>query len=110
MGITFKENVPDTRNSKSGDVIRELKNMGHTVSVNDPYVKEDEIEKIGFHPAKNMDEKYDVVALLVPHNVYLEDNAKKIIGYCKKDGLIYDLKSVLDKKAIEEIGLKYKAL
>jgi UDP-N-acetyl-D-glucosamine/UDP-N-acetyl-D-galactosamine dehydrogenase len=110
LGITFKENVPDTRNSKSGDVIRELENMGHTVSVNDAYVKEDEIEKIGFHPSKDTDEKYDVVALLVPHNIYLEDSAKKILGYCKNGGLIYDLKSVLDKKTIEGTGLKYKAL
>lgn len=96
LGLTFKENVPDTRNAKSHDVIGALAGLGHNVSTHDAALSGDMPEGT-----------YDAVVLLVPHTQYLEADLTKLV---RKGGLVYDLKSVLDKAAIEPAGYKYIAL
>ncbi|MDA1208687.1 MAG: nucleotide sugar dehydrogenase [bacterium] len=97
LGKTFKENVPDTRNSQSMTVVKALEGLGHTVFAFDHYAGGTE------KPSG----EYDVVALLVPHK---EFNQEYVISLTKEGGLIYDLKSKLDKKKIEASGRKYLAL
>ena len=109
LGLTFKPDVPDTRNSKSGDVVRALESLGHTVSLHDPYLPSEEIEAKGYTPGALEDGAYDAVVLLVPHKEYLSDE-QAIINTTKDGGLIYDMKSALDREEVEGSGRRYKAL
>lgn len=98
LGLTFKENVPDTRNAKSHDVIQALLQYGHEVEAHDATLTKAEIAG-----------EYDAVALLVPHEQYMKDTAK-IINLAKDGGVVYDLKSVLQKSDVEASGRTYVAL
>ena len=109
LGLTFKENVSDTRNSKSGDVIKVLQKAGCTVEAHDPYMPAEEIKKLGWTPGALKKGSYDAVVLLVPHKEYL-DRTEDVIKAAKKDGVIYDLKSILDANAIMKAGKNYSAL
>jgi UDP-N-acetyl-D-galactosamine dehydrogenase len=110
LGTTFKEDVPDTRNSKSGDVIAALKKYGHTVCTHDPYMSGEIIQRNGWSPGALEQGPYDAVVLLVPHKEYLSVGTEGLIGATKNGGLIYDLKSILDGNAIVKAGRKYVAL
>ena len=102
LGMTFKENVPDTRNSKSMEVVQELKDKGCTVQMHDPYVdRNDALEK---------ENVYDAILLLVPHKEYLALSSKDFAKIGKEGCLFYDLKSVFDKSEIEKTGMMYLAL
>ncbi|MCF7844859.1 MAG: nucleotide sugar dehydrogenase [Kiritimatiellales bacterium] len=110
LGLTFKENVPDMRNSKSGNVVQALEEAGCKVDVHDPYLNEKEIENMG-HTAGGLENgPYDAVLLLVPHSVYFENFPQKILSSLKEGGLLYDLKSIAHKEDIEKEGYKYMAL
>ncbi len=109
LGLTFKENVPDTRNSKSGDVVARLKEHGHKVEVHDPYMDSEGIKKNGWTAGSLKDGPYDAVVLLVPHKEYLS-NAKEITGATAEGGVIYDLKSVLSESDVVNTGRMYRAL
>ncbi|MBU0766681.1 nucleotide sugar dehydrogenase [Patescibacteria group bacterium] len=110
LGLTFKENVPDMRNSKSGNVIQKLEEAGCSVDVHDPYLNEKEIENMGHTAGKLDNGLYDAVLLLVPHSTYLDSFPQKILSSLKEGGLLYDLKSIARKEDIEKEGYKYLAL
>lgn len=110
LGLTFKEDVPDTRNSKSGDVIAALMEHGHKVFTNDPYMLGKTIEKNGWQIGTIEEGNYDAVVLLVPHKEYLALGTEGFMDMTKGDAVIYDLKSVLDGKTIAKAGRKYRAL
>jgi len=99
MGITFKENCPDIRNTKVVDVVNELKRAKCNVDIYDPYCSADEV----FHeyslemksfPAEKF---YDGVIIAVAHDGFKELGIKKIKSFCKKNHVIYDLKYLFDK-------------
>ncbi|MDP7247162.1 MAG: nucleotide sugar dehydrogenase [Candidatus Peribacteraceae bacterium] len=110
LGITFKENVPDRRNSKSGDVIKALEAKGCDVEVHDPFFDDSEIEKLGFKPGKLMNGPYDAVMLLVTHSDYFNGYPQNLLGSLKEGGIFFDLKSLMDRKAVEREGYRYLAL
>ena len=103
LGLTFKENVPDTRNSKSGDVIRALIAHGHTVEAHDPLVP-DEATRNGFAQGALEEGLYDAVCLLVPHRQYKDMGALRCSRLAKEGGVFYDLKSVFDPAIIAQQG------
>ncbi len=95
LGITFKENCPDVRNTKAVDVINQLKSYGTQVTVLDPWaspiavVKEYQLDIIKNTPK----DKYDAIVLTVAHKEFIEMNLKTLI---KPKGIIYDVKGVLN--------------
>lgn len=107
LGLTFKENIPDTRNSKSGDVVKHLQRFGCSVEVDDPYMPEEIMVKKGWKPGSLQSGPYDAVVLLVPHREYMAEDLTQAL---KAGGLIYDLKTLLPRKGIEQNGMRYKAL
>jgi len=107
LGLTFKENIPDTRNSKSGDVVKHLQKLGCSVEVADPYMPEEIMIKKGWKPGSLNSGPYDAVVLLVPHREYM---AADLTQALKTGGLVYDLKTLLPRKEIEQNGMRYKAL
>lgn len=109
LGLTFKENVPDTRNSKSGHVIRLLKEKGCEVEVHDVQLTEAGITNLGFTPGHLTDDTYDAVVMLVPHREYLE-SPSALVGAVKEGGLFYDLKSCVDANIATHANRKYASL
>lgn len=110
LGLTFKENVPDTRNSKSHDVIRTLKDSGVTVEVSDPHVSDETMAKYGY--AKGSIEKggYDAILLLVPHKQYLDLPEGALVNALKEKGVFFDLKTIVDDAPFVKAGRTYKSL
>jgi len=96
MGLAFKENVPDLRNSRVIDVIRGLQDLGHDVTVHDPLADSDEARhEYGIDLAANaFDSRYDLVFVAVPHAAYGELDDGRVAGLVAKGGLLADLKNL----------------
>jgi len=94
LGITFKENCPDVRNTRVVDVIQNLKEYGTEVTVFDPWANPDEVKKeYRIETLRNMPQnKYDAIVLAVAHHEFLTIDFTK---YLNKGGIIYDVKGVL---------------
>lgn len=96
LGMTFKENCADIRNSKSIDVVRELQSYGLTVDIDDPLADRDEIESeygIAF-PEKLISSGYAGVVVAVGHDKYKEMGISGIKGLISPNGVIFDVKSI----------------
>ncbi len=109
LGLTFKENVPDTRNSKSQDVVNALLEHGYQVEAHDPFTDADALRQRNLVPGELQPENYDAVVLLVPHKAYL-DAPETLTRAVKPGGLLYDLKSVLGAGQVERDGRTYRSL
>lgn len=97
LGMTFKENVPDLRNSKSLDVVNFLKKK-HYIKLHDPFIIDKKYKLIDFRKIKNG--SFDGVIIAVPHKFYLK-NMKKILNFLKPNGILFDIKGQLKNKNID---------
>ncbi len=98
MGLTFKENCPDTRNTKVINIVKELSASNITVECFDPWVKsEDEINNLVKLTTTLNPDTYDAIILAVPHKEFISMDPKYIRKLCKPKGIIYDLKNILPK-------------
>lgn len=102
MGLTFKENVPDLRNSKVVDVIARLQALGHEVTVHDPLADpaEAQHEYALELDARALEGRYDLVVLAVPHQAYGELDERAIAALVADDGLLADLKNLYGDRAL----------
>ena len=92
LGVTFKENCPDTRNSKVPDIIKELKDFGLLIDVYDPWVND---SKLNIKLKKVLDDTtYDSILVAVAHDRFLKINYSSILN---NKGFIFDLKGILNK-------------
>lgn len=101
LGITFKEDVSDIRNSKVADVVNELKTYGVKVDVYDPNANIDEVEhEYGFRPVENPDSDYDAVIVAVMHQEFSSYNENTFKDFMKKDGkaILFDIKGIYKNK------------
>ena len=99
LGITFKENCPDIRNSKVPDIYEELKSFGMQVDVYDPYAQKKEVKhEYNIELTANLG-SYDAIILAVSHKEFLELDVTKL----KKESasVIYDIKSILDPSIVD---------
>ena len=94
MGLTFKENCPDTRNTKVFEIIDELEKLGAEIDTYDPWVDKTSLEDkyIDNHIDKLKKNDYDAVIIAVAHEVFKEIKISEIKSLCKSDHIIYDLK------------------
>jgi len=94
LGITFKENCPDVRNTKAVDVINNLTSYGTNVTIYDPWASLGEVEHEYGLKVKNRlpASKFDAVVLAVAHNQFLDLDLK---GLLNENGVIYDVKGIL---------------
>ena len=98
LGITFKENCPDIRNSKVVDVIRELQSFGTTVEVYDPQADAEEVKhEYGLSLISKPDKKYHAIVLAVSHEEFksLDWNSIK-----EPNSVVYDVKGFLKKSSV----------
>lgn len=103
MGLTFKENCPDIRNTKVVDIIRHLKEYNINVAVTDPWCSSEEVEyEYGFPVIKSPDKNnYDAIIIAVAHSQFGELGAEKIRELGKESHVLYDLKYVLPKNSVD---------
>lgn len=96
LGVTFKENCPDIRNSKVVDVIRELQKYGAKVDVHDPWADSEECKhEYGFRLTRSLKRNgYDVAVMAVAHREFRELGAAGVRRLCRKNHVIYDIKHV----------------
>lgn len=109
LGITFKENCPDIRNSKAVDVISNLEDYGAKVTTYDPWADPVEVfQEYGIQCHSNIDipelvlgieNKFDAIILTVAHQEFLNMN---LYNYLEKNGVIYDVKGILNKDKINK--------
>ncbi|WP_035756886.1 nucleotide sugar dehydrogenase [Hugenholtzia roseola] len=102
LGITFKENCPDIRNSKVIDVIRELQDFGTTVSIHDPWASPEEVLHeygIDLMTTQKLEQAapFDALVLAVAHREFENLEIKKL---CNAKSVVYDVKSKLAKEVI----------
>ncbi len=101
LGLTFKENCPDLRNTRVIDLIRELQDVGAMVDVHDPWAdpaearREYDVDLVGEPPQ----DAYDAVVLAVAHDQFRRDGAATIARCTRPDHVVYDLKSVLPRES-----------
>ena len=100
LGITFKENCPDIRNSKVIDVINELQSFGIEVDVYDPQASKKEVfQEYKINIVDQPTAKYDSILLAVAHNEFKEFN---ISAFSSDNSAIFDLKGIWDKSLVDE--------
>ena len=103
MGMTFKENCPDVRNSKVVDVINELKKYGADVDVFDPWVDGAEAHhEYGLKPVKRLRQKhYDAIVMAVRHRQFKEMGVKAIRALAKTTHVLFDIKYVFTAAEVD---------
>lgn len=102
LGFTFKENCPDVRNTKVGDVVRVLKDYGINISVYDPWARAEEVQKeYGLELTGSLtgNKKYDAVVLAVAHNEFLTLDIPSLM---KESHVIYDVKGCLNPEWVDD--------
>jgi UDP-N-acetyl-D-glucosamine/UDP-N-acetyl-D-galactosamine dehydrogenase len=98
LGITFKENCPDIRNSKVVDVIKELESFGTMVDIYDPQADPDEVKhEYGLDLVRKLDKKYHAIVLTVSHKEFMELDLSALK---EENAVVYDVKGVLKKSAV----------
>ena len=98
LGITFKENCPDIRNSRAIDVIRELQSFGADVEVYDPHADAREVKhEYGLSLVNTLNKKYSAIVLAVSHTEFRSLNWSAIKN---SNTIVYDVKGFLDKSIV----------
>jgi UDP-N-acetyl-D-galactosamine dehydrogenase len=102
MGLTFKENVPDLRNSKVIDLVRRLEAHGHQVTIHDPLADANEArDEYGVELAPDaFDRRYDLVLVAVPHEAYRDLDDARLAGLVAPGGLFADLKNLYRRRPL----------
>ena len=102
LGVTFKENCPDTRNSKVLDIIKFLNHKEITPYVHDPYITNEEKLENNFNFLENLPTngalKFDAIIIAVAHNEYKLIDLKNWKNLVSKNYIFYDLKGILPRE------------
>lgn len=99
LGITFKENCPDIRNSRAIDVVKELKEFGANVEVYDPWADPEEVKmEYGFSLVDQLNKKYAAIILAVSHSQFLTLDLESIK---QPNAIVFDVKAILPKEAVD---------
>jgi UDP-N-acetyl-D-glucosamine/UDP-N-acetyl-D-galactosamine dehydrogenase len=108
LGLTFKENCPDLRNSKVIDIIRELEEYGLTVQVNDPLAEAEEAQHeygVSLVPFDKL-EPAAAVVVAVSHADYLGLSMGQLAGLMKEHPVLIDVKGLYDRKQVQQSGMR----
>ena len=103
LGLTFKENCPDLRNTRVVDIVAEFKEYGIECDVHDPWVNTDEARREYAIEVTNTprDGTYDAVILAVAHRQFSELGVARIRGFGKPNAVLYDVKQLFPKHLVD---------
>jgi UDP-N-acetyl-D-galactosamine dehydrogenase len=110
LGLTFKENCPDIRNSKVADVVRELREFGCRVHVHDPMAcPREAMSEYGIELTRwdDLPKAADAVVVAVAHGDYVSRPLGEVLAHLKAGGVLVDVKSCLDRATIAAAGFRY---
>ena len=102
LGITFKENCPDIRNTKVVDIYHTLKEYTDNITIYDPRASKEHVKKeygIDITNTLNGEERFDAVILAVAHKEFLSLDVKSLLN---NNGVVYDVKGVLNREIIDD--------
>jgi UDP-N-acetyl-D-galactosamine dehydrogenase len=103
MGLTFKENCPDLRNTRIVDVVEEFEGFNCNVDVFDPWVdKEEAVREYNIKPIDQpVEGKYDAILLAVAHDEFKELSLEQIKAFGKDNHVLYDIKYLLGANEVD---------
>lgn len=103
LGLTFKENCPDVRNTRVVDIVREFRSYNASVDVYDPHADAEETEReYGFRLVERLAPRsYDAIVLAVAHREFRDMGAERIRELGRGNAVVYDVKHVLPAAAVE---------
>jgi len=102
MGLTFKENCPDMRNTKVIDIINEFNEFGIKVDVHDPWVNQEEArDKYGITMIQDLQGRYDGIVFTVAHRQFQEMSMAQIRVLCKESSILYDVKNIFPSASVD---------
>ncbi|MFK8081551.1 MAG: Vi polysaccharide biosynthesis UDP-N-acetylglucosamine C-6 dehydrogenase TviB [Granulosicoccus sp.] len=103
LGLAFKEDCPDLRNTRVVDIVHELENYHANVDIHDPWVNSDEAQQqYGISPISQPAESYyDAVILAVAHKQFIDLGVDAIRAFGKSGHILYDIKSVLPRDSVD---------
>ncbi|MGD8575052.1 MAG: nucleotide sugar dehydrogenase [Gammaproteobacteria bacterium] len=104
LGLSFKENCPDIRNTRVTDMVREFRGYNANVDIFDPWVDGEEAREIyGLELIPRLGKRrYDAIVLAVAHQQFQELSAERILALCKTRHVVYDIKHVLPRAVVTE--------
>jgi UDP-N-acetyl-D-galactosamine dehydrogenase len=103
LGLTFKENCPDLRNTRVIDIIEELATFGAKIEVYDPWVDREEATRLyGVTMIEKLPaQRYDAVILAVAHQEFIALSGAELQALCRQEAVIYDVKHALPKDMVD---------
>lgn len=116
LGLTFKENVNDMRNSKAKELIKELREFGIEIEAYDPYLNKTEVMKefkvnnLNTGEFQNKKEEYSGIILVTSHKEFSNLNYEMLKYICKEKPIFYSVRSLSNKRELENLGFLYKEL
>ena len=108
IGVSFKENVPDIRNSKAAELANKFINKNYNIEVYDPVVDPEEVYNAYNIKLSEPKKKYDSIIIAVPH-MFIEKNKNIILNHVKKSTMIFDITGKY-RNMFSEYSLKYWSL
>ena len=110
MGLTYKENVPDTRETPVVEMIRVLKEFGVDVYGYDPLLSPAEIEGFGVEPVDGLKDGMDALVVAVAHDQFRGISLEEIAGSMGEGPVVVDVRGVYGGSQTEELGIRYVRL
>jgi UDP-N-acetyl-D-glucosamine/UDP-N-acetyl-D-galactosamine dehydrogenase len=102
MGLTFKENCPDLRNTKVIDIINEFREFGIKVDVHDPWVDQEAAgREYGVSMVQDLKGPYDGIVFAVAHRQFLDMSMEQIGCLCKNTSVLYDVKNIFPSASVD---------
>ena len=110
MGLTYKENVPDTRESPVREMLKELKEFGIKIYGYDPLLSKEEIKQFGVKAIDNLNVKVDCVIVAVAHEEFKKINLKDMQELMNNAPVLIDVRGMFNGEEAKREGFYYKAL
>jgi len=110
MGLTYKENVPDTRESPVKEMVKELQEFGVKVYGYDPLLSKEEIERFGVTALDNLGKTVDCVVMAVAHDEFKQMNLDDLTRMMNDKLVLIDVRGIVNDQEAEEKGFYYGGL
>ena len=110
MGLTYKENVSDTRESPVSDMVKELKDFGVEVYGYDPLLSKEEIKQFGVKAIDNLNVRVDCVIITVTHDEFKKIKLEDVKKFMNDAPILIDVRSIFDGKEAKRKGFYYRGL
>jgi UDP-N-acetyl-D-glucosamine/UDP-N-acetyl-D-galactosamine dehydrogenase len=110
MGLTYKENVADIRESPAENMVHELKEYGVIVYGYDPLLPDSVIAHFGTIPLPKLDKKMDAIIITVTHEPFKAMSMNDILGLMNENPVLIDVRGMMDMTVAHRMGMYYRKL